>query len=210
MKKVCLILLILILTACEASYNLRIEDGNIYEDISVTGIKKEDFMEPFPSFEEFKKTPKYIDKNEAIKYEESYKDDSINLKGSLKSIKDSGVLNKCFLIKSIKENETSIYFRGTGDFSCYYNLDKLKFNLKTKELVLSHNADKVRSDNNYNIYEWDVKKEKPNDIYFQVAKDTKKSKKKDYFNGFTYVHLVIFLLLLALGLLSINLKYRKE
>lgn len=185
LKKILLLFILIFLTGCEAEYNIEINNNvNLKEIINVIENDKALFNKKNSQL--YNRTPKeYLETNlkwptsvyksgeinpyEPIKLDNTYyytKTDISNYKQlglsysfnhNQKKYDESDLINKCYDIKYIKNNDT-ILLETISSFKCfdeYKLLDKVTINLNTTCKVNIENSDK----NENNKYTWYITKE---------------------------------------------------
>lgn len=162
MKKILIIIgCAFLLTGCDVTYNLTINDNNSFdEDITMSFLKSNTNYDDILVYRD-NKTP--VSKNSS---EEKFYDSSVTENGNyynlnyhynhdIDGLKDSYFINNCYSNSSIVSTEDEITFSSGQNFSCFIGDDGLKadsvrINITTKLKVLDNNADEV----NGNTYTW--------------------------------------------------------
>lgn len=165
MKKIFLVLIIFLLSACSVQYDISFEkdvfeENFVIENEYVSGIIN--LSDIYKDKENFKIENDYY--NVSLEKENNKE----LLKGSfihknINSIKNSYPINKCFRTKdvNIKDNILSINLKDAVD--CPYISD-IKINFKTDKYVTFSNADKIEN----NTYTWNKINK---GIFMQIALD---------------------------------------
>lgn len=185
MKKLVLIVIfVFILTGCSSEYNLEISNSKIKENIKVE-ILDTDIPKAVPGIDvelndritPFIKNDQYpLFNNTKEKYKKS-----ITKVGDLTTVtlkytythnqfRNSNTLKTCFENASFKKTRKGYDLDLSGSFYCLYG-DSIKINVKTNNVVLNHNADKVSG----NVYTWVINDENVKDVNIQLSL-SKKSK----------------------------------
>ena len=172
MKKVFILLVMLfIITGCDANYNLTFEDGVFTEDIEIKEEKNSSGNELFGimSLKDNKELAK-IDDNNYYNYTFSSDDKNnilrLNFKYDNISLEKSLVYQNCFKYKNFIDGKNYYYIKLEGDMICE-NLNSSDIIFKTDKTVFMDNADE--KDEEKGIYKWN--NFKSGTIYFQVSKD---------------------------------------
>ncbi len=195
-KTICLLFVLLVLTGCNAEYNLDISDNkivestNIYAEESDLDIIDEDGFaidNPFSNVDDFIDYNYSIDYrafnynfNNESNYEKAKINDSngqgINLRYTydFENFENSYFLNKYFSENSYTINDRFIII-DLNDFNGVYylnsgnSLNNLAINIKTNLKVLENNADSVTD----NIYTWVIDEDNVNEksIYIKIKKN---------------------------------------
>ena len=194
-KTICLLFVLLVLTGCNAEYNLDISDNkivestNIYAEESDLDIIDEDGFaidNPFSNVDDFIDYNYSIDYrafnynfNNESNYEKAKINDSngqgINLRYTydFENFENSYFLNKYFSENSYTINDRFIII-DLNDFNGVYylnsgnSLNNLAINIKTNLKVLENNADSV----NGNVYTWNIDSENASEkkVYIKIKK----------------------------------------
>ena len=180
MKKVFILLVMLfIITGCDANYNLTFEDGVFTEDIEIKEEKNSSGNELFGimSLKDNKELAK-IDDNNYYNYTFSSDDKNnilrLNFKYDNISLEKSLVYQNCFKYKNFIDGKNYYYIKLEGDMICE-NLNSSDIIFKTDKKVFMDNADE--KDEEKGIYKWN--NFKSGTIYFQVSKDIKIDEAKE-------------------------------
>lgn len=165
MKKIGIVLIVslsLLITGCDAEYNLTIEKNQMIESVD---FLLDDIPANQPILKNYLKSNYMayydMDNRKTNNYEKKAisNDDEIgmNLTYSYTSdnLKKSSLLDRCYYKKTITKTEDTIIINTDGKTTCFYKddskyLDKLIINIKTNLKVLEQNADKVKG----NTYTW--------------------------------------------------------
>lgn len=203
-KRVMLLFIIVLLTGCEAEYNIEINNNlTLKENINVVETDKELFDKKNSQL--YNRTPKeYLETNlkwptpvynsgevnpyEPVKLDNTYYYTKSNISNykqlglrysfnhNQNKYKETELLNKCYNINVLKKDDT-ISLETTSSFKCfdeYKLLDKVTINLKTTCKVNIENSDKKEN----NKYTWYIKKENiDKKIKFEI--ECKNNSKKD-------------------------------
>lgn len=234
-KRIFILLIVILLTGCEAEYNIEINNNiNLKETINIIETKEEKFNEK--NLLLYNRTPKeYLETNlkwptvvyksgevnpyEPIKLENTYyytKTDISNYKmlgvsysfnHNQNKYNETELINKCFDIKYSKKN--NVISLEANNFKCfdeYKLLDKVTINLKTTCDVKKENAS-LKEKNKYTWYLTREAKEK--NINFEVeCNEVKKENSNNILIIFAicYIELIIFIILVGLFLFKKNNK----
>lgn len=179
MKKIMMIFACVILCGCTSKYTLEINNDSFKEIIDIvidkneipkksenqeSEIELDDRITPF-----LKQDTKAIFNNDKKNYKKKvkYYDDIIKVKMSYRYNKseflNSNSLNLCF-DDAVFTYEDEFYIHAKGTFYCLYT-DEVEVNIKTKNKVSKHNADKV----NGNVYTWIIDRKNYNNVDIEIS-----------------------------------------
>ena len=211
MKKIIILICVLFLTGCNATYEITIKDNKIKEKLTLieldqslfdveddTGWTLRDVFESQitnkkDEFSVEKYTVKDLSDNDKLGLEYNSKD--------TKSLINSSAINQCYENPKINIDEDLIEFSTGSTFKCYEyynNLETITIVLKTNHEVVSSNAQTVED----NEYTWVLDKDSEKNIEFSY-----KIKEVKEFNFITILAVVIAIL--AIGFTSLYI-YRKS
>lgn len=177
MNKKIIILLIssLLLCGCSADIDLVVTDDVVSEKIVINDVDPRSFYKNVPfDYQDF--LPDTVDEDfydAKINYYDYQQSSNQVTYQHVHSINDIGksrlfndYLNDYLVKKNIDDNSKIFEMKGI-DLYRFYQLNNVKFNLKTDYQVLEHNADHV--DNG--IYTWNITKDNCRDkyIYFKLS-----------------------------------------
>jgi len=235
LKRILLIFFIIILTGCEAEYNIEIDNNiNLKETITIKEENKDLFNKKNNSL--YNLTPKeYLETN--LKWPTSvYKEDEVNpyepirldttkyyTKTNISTYKELGaiysfnhnqnrynetdIINKCYDFKYNKTNDV-INFETISSFKCfkeYKMLDKLTINLNTTCKVTLENSDKKEK----NKYIWYITKDNYNKkIQFEL--NCVNNEKNINSNNILLILIICYLLLILLVIVIAKLLQDKN
>jgi hypothetical protein len=178
LKKIILsVLLLLLVSGCDAVYNVEIyndtckEDATIIEDNSSNWYDKNQYGGTFKDMldEEYNRDNYYYSKK-MISTETEL---GLNYKGklSLSDYDTSSIVYRCYDYFSMTEQDDSIVISTSKHNLCFDNykwLDSLIVNVKTNHKVINNNADNV----NGNTYTWNLTKyDNDRSIQIELSKD---------------------------------------
>jgi hypothetical protein len=178
LKKIILsVLLLLLVSGCDAVYNVEIyndtckEDATIIEDNSSNWYDKNQYGGTFKDMldEEYNHDNYYYSK----KMISSETELGLNYKGklSLSDYDTSSIVYRCYDYFSMTEQDDSIVISTSNHNLCFDNykwLDSLIVNVKTNHKVINNNADNV----NGNTYTWNLTKyDNDRSIQIELSKD---------------------------------------
>jgi hypothetical protein len=178
LKKIILsVLLLLLVSGCDAVYNVEIyndtckEDATIIEDNSSNWYDKNQYGGTFKDMldEEYNHDNYYYSK----KMISSETELGLNYKGklSLSDYDTSSIVYRCYDYFSMTEQDDSIVISTSKHNLCFDNykwLDSLIVNVKTNHKVINNNADNV----NGNTYTWNLTKyDNDRSIQIELSKD---------------------------------------
>ena len=201
-KIIFLSILLISLTGCTSQYNLEFSNGKIKEEIITTILptdipKKaanavselDDRVTPFINNDQYP-----IFDNTKIKYDKKVKkvNDStiVTLKHNYShdEFRKSNTFKSCFRYSSFKENYKNYDLVFSGDFYCLYG-DEVEINIKTNNIVISNNADKVSG----NTYTWIINRKNLGNVDINM----KISKKSNVTSYIIYVIIGVIVVVLA-------------
>lgn len=158
-KILILLIILFLMTGCQAEYNLTIDNDTYTESINMT-VDNDDTY----NIQNLKENNQYISSSSTngLIYEktieENYDNTIFNYKHSFSFDEFRGTLNgKCFNKINLTESD-GIYSLYASDFICYgeheQTAESYKINIKTNYNVINNNADEV----NNNVYTWMIDK----------------------------------------------------
>lgn len=170
---------ILFITGCSSKYTLTISDKGLEENIDLTipksyikeqteeeknaDIAPDDQITPFIENDQY---PLYGNNLNTYTKKVSETDDSINVNLNYfykpSEFSNSNTLKKCFDNYGYSY-ENGYYLKASGKFYCLYS-DEIEINIKTKNKVTKHNADKVSG----NVYTWYINEDNKNNIDIEI------------------------------------------
>lgn len=178
-KLIMLASILLFITGCSSKYTLVISDKGLEEIIDLTipksyikeqteeekkaDIDPDDQITPFIESDQY---PLYGNSIDIYTKNVSETDDYINV--SLKyfykpsEFSNSNTLKKCFDNYGYSY-ENGYYLKASGKFYCLYS-DEIEINIKTKNKVIEHNADKVSG----NVYTWYINEGNKDNINIEI------------------------------------------
>lgn len=214
MKKIFILVCLLFLTGCNATYEITIKDNQIKEKLTLVELDQNKFEQENDTgwtLRQIFESQIEVSKDEFSMEEYTVKDLSTDNKLALeynsnnskysKSLINSPAINQCYTNPIMRIEDDVIKFSTGSDFDCYEyydTLDEVKIVLKTNHKVISSNAQKIEDDK----YIWILTKDGEKNIEFSYEKmDVKES------NLITIVGIII--LILVVGFVSLYL-YRKS
>jgi hypothetical protein len=174
-KLIFLIFVSLVITGCEATYQIELDYDEITEQVDVLK-ENNDYDQDIDSYLEewlieltdtslatssYKSSKLYAENKSGIKLERTY--DDIN-----ELSRFSPLLLDCFTNSSIDINPSSIVLDTGSGFTCfntYEDLDLLNIKITTKYVVKEHNATKVEG----NIYTWQLDRQNNFPINIEIT-----------------------------------------
>ena len=208
MKKIIILLFTIILTGCEASYELEIKDNKLHETIQ--------FTNPMDStqrkeIKDFLNTDGYVFTNDETltqKYNitqlsNGYK---LNYTYNENEFINVALLNNCFDSFQYNATDKFIAIKAQGRFLCLYNVPNLKVKIKTDYEVSKQNAD--QHENGYYIWNINTMTKENMDIQFTVLKNNvvETPKKGNFIVNFLVTVLLIGILCFGGFLIKFSLK----
>lgn len=202
-----IVLLLLFISGCSASYNLTITDSYIDEDISAVFENNPDNL----GLADMKYYPLHYSDSILYDKEIDVKDGNIYFKlhyrYNFDEFKDADSYNIPFEYRNVK-NENNIFSidcKNLREFSAKVNFD---IKIKTDRKVLKHNADSVKG----NTYIWHVKYKEKDKLHVSIKiKTNELSKKAVAKKIILYILIGIGIIsVIALGLLFMRSRYKKS
>lgn len=205
MKKIILLLLIIFLTGCQSTYEIKINKENIEENIKIfteNSIVKNANQETINSFsqtlDDWENGYDYY--NRELYTTEEYTGYEYTYTFTHEEFDAMSQLRKCYKDFEFNYTDNTISLNTSKDFLCgtYYNqVDNIQITIKTNYSILSSNADKI----NKNELTWIINKQnyknKPITFTINTAKETKDIKKKNL-NLKGIIIVIIFILLIII------------
>ena len=204
MKKNIFILIgfIFLITGCSSEYNLEFSNDIIKEHTIVT-IKDSEIPSKSSTGELDDRITPFIENDQYPfygKYDKVYKK-KVTKKGDTTTVvldytfshddfKNSTVYKGCFKSSDLTETNDGYSLHMHGSFYCLYG-DELTINIKTNNIVLEHNADKVSG----NVYTWIINKDNMTDTNIKMEI----SKKNRYTKYIGYTIVIILVIGLCVG-----------
>lgn len=200
-KRFIMLILLLLITGCKASYTLEINDGEYKEKLNIVEKNATIFdknlsngMTVLENFENFGYSDQESDNEIKIKRDISNEKLEMNIEGTSGSLFENFSIMECYSDPDITTDDEEIYFDSGDEFTCfddYENLDELKITIKTKNKVEKHNANFHFG----NTYVWNIKKNGNKKIIFDYYVDLKKDYKFVSYIAIGFVTIVILILL---------------
>jgi hypothetical protein len=211
MKKMIIFACLLLLTGCNATYEITIKDNKIKEKLTLVELDQSKFDLENDSgwtLRELFKTQLEVSKDEfsiqSYTVKDLSSDNKLGLEYKLNSSKELinlSAINQCYTNPIIEIEDRVINFSTGSEFTCYdyyENLENITIVLKTNHKVLSSNAHAVED----NKYMWVLTKDGEKNIEFSYEKKNIKET-----NSLT-ISLVVALVLVV-GVVSLYI-YRKS
>ncbi len=223
MKKIIILMLFIILTGCNAKYNLEYIDGEFKEDLNIlNGKSKELNGIPIDEYLNYNISINYLDDQEELAlnenlnkykfYNKSLIDDgsnygiNLNYKFSQSEISDSFIMH--ILFNSIIINNSKLKFSDINNvFTNYEDLKNIEISFKTDKIVENSNADKVEDD----VYYWFINKNNYKDKEIEILFNEEETRAKfEKINNIKYeVVILILLLVLIIAVFIFYIKFKK-
>lgn len=213
MKKIFILVCLLLLTGCNATYEITIKDNKIKEKLTLVELDQSKFdfeNDTGWTLRQLFESQLEVSNDEFSKEDYTVKDLSNNNKLGLEynsksseNLINSPAINQCYTSPIMRKDDKVIKFSSGSSFTCfdyYDNLEQVTIVLKTNHKVLSSNAHKVEDDK----YTWIITKDGEKNIEFSYEMmDIKES------NLLTIV--LVIVLILIVGFVSLYLlKKSKE
>lgn len=209
MKKIItLILFTILLTGCEASYDLEIKDDKLNETITFTNpidaTKKQEIKDYLDSDAYvFTNTEDSFERYNIMQISNGYK---LSYTYKAEDFTNVALLNNCFDSYQYSNTDKYIAFRIQGKFNCLYDIPNIKVRLKTDYPVSKQNADIVED----GYYIWNINSftSKNMDIEFTVLKQevARPVKKGNFFINSLVTLLIVGVIAGGGFLISFSLK----
>lgn len=206
MKKIILVLMgILLLTGCSATYELNIDGENISERVVVDGTTiKEDtkrilMTNPLPASSKESSylgtDPSYVIEPDMLKkrpdvnyydIRESGTDLIFTAKFNLKNIEESRLANLGYNginVNNYYEYQSYYAFDGIKVFNDYPELTNITVKITVNQKVLENDADRIEG----NTYYWDLTRENPDKTVYLKLEGIEKQKEENKNNIFKYI-----------------------
>lgn len=219
MKRVIFYLLlpciILLLTGCEAEYNVSYINDEFVENINVIGFNSYDleFDEPYDLIKYYNDLPisaniddsVFFDKKIVEKESNNY-DMELTYTYSKINYDESNVFNYCVENHKLVESETNIYILVYGEYDAVFcgGYDELVVNLKTDKKVTFSNAHEVHD----NIYTWQFQPQDLINIEVEIDKTQKSNLTNHKF--ILYSIIIIFVISVIILLTFFGFKIYKK
>ena len=218
--------MIMLLTGCTATYNLKITDNTITEKISL--FEKKELVDQEIADEQlnniFSNTASNLKKYNITKKEKNnqiiYNLSQTYFLSDMDSVNNIRIIKECFdayNIVYLDDEKTSYILQTSKGFHClnydYNEIDSVKINIEVDNEVLNNNADKVKG----NVYTWYIDKNNYADKYVSLEfkkglKETSSNKKNKFDFKIILITIVIIigtLVLILLYALGLNQKRNK-
>lgn len=209
-------IIILLLTGCDAEYNLEISGGSIKESVNFTIPNTEENSKIVDEYYKSKYMSYYsMDVNKSYNYNkekiENKKQVGMNLNYaySIKNYEKSSLLDYCYYKKSVTKAGDYIVIETDGKTRCFYkdgtkNLDTLTINIKTDLKVIENNADKVKD----GTYTWSVNTDNYENKPIKMKIDT--TAKANESNFWIIVAFIIVGIVIITGLLALFMYFKNR
>lgn len=162
LKFMLILFCVFVLTGCDATYNLTIDENSMVESVDFMIENTNDNKSILKEYMSSEYMAYYdMDNRETYNYtkKELSDENNIGLNLSYSYVNDelqkSSLLNRCYYKKSVIKDDGYIIITTDGNNACFYQdgvkqLDKLTVNIRTKLNVTENNADKVKD----GVYTW--------------------------------------------------------
>lgn len=201
-KRICILLMLFLLTGCTVNYKLDIKDNGMFiETITGTVTEEEldntgrtDVNEYLHNLEY--RTPLLREQgeyNKNITDKDGYKEFEFTYTFN-NNYNNSSAINSCHKNVRFDETDDLYYIDLSGNFYCLLS-DKITINVTSEYAVLESNAKKVEG----NTYTWEIDDNNDADIYMAISKNVKyesnTESKKRITDKFKIIGLIILVLL---------------
>lgn len=219
MKKLILIIcLVFLMTGCDVTYNLTIDEDTFDEKVNMSFSKQDvDYNHLTIYLED--KIPAFFTKDESerkfynvdIVDNGNFYDLVYSYKHNFETIRKSYFASNCYQKMSITSNDEEIVISSGDGIACFIGDDGLRadsmtINLTTELKVLDNNADKI----NGNTYTWIVNENNYLDksVYFRLQKKPNLDVDK---NNASYLMLIVVLSIVIVGfLIYLFVRHKKK
>lgn len=210
-KKIVLLICIILLTGCQATYEININDNTISEKLklietntSIFDVRDETGWTLRELYSSLLVSDQFSSNNYNVKSLSNDNRLGVEYKSkNLESVLNSSILNQCYINPSVEVKNDIVYIDTGIQFQCfeyYETLESIKIVLKTNHKVVSTNASEQKG----NSYIWNFTKDSDKRIeviYYQ--NEIKKS--------FDYITLIVIVfLVLCVGTLVYILLNKKK
>lgn len=212
MKKMTFIILsLMLLTGCTASYNLRVDNDNFSENINSSFNYKNlsiEELSTLSSFDHYDTDAFYKDSDEKLNKSITYDGNKANININYDYTKDnfdnSYLINNCFDGHVFLYDDNYYYIELIGDFSCQY-ASSIDINIITDYMVVDTNAVKKK-----NKYTWTLTDDNNKDVnmYIKINKHIANDNSKGN-SWIKSLRIAGFIILIILSVLA-YLLYRKK
>lgn len=206
MKKIILLLLIIFLTGCQSTYEIKINKDNIEEDIKIytenSLVKNasqstiDAFVETLDDWENgydyYKRELYTTDEYTGYEYTYTFTHEEFDAMSQLR---------KCYKDFEFNYNDNTISLNTSKDFLCgtYYNkVDNIEITIKTDYSIVSSNADKIDK----NELTWIINKQnyknKPISFKINTANENKTNEKESKINIKNIIIVILFIVLVII------------
>lgn len=226
LKTIFILIFILFLTGCKATYNININLSSVNEELEVIekdqnkfsiieenlyNLNRKDYLDtnlkwPTPAYKDSEINPyeptKISNENYYTKKDIS-NSSQIGIKYSYNHLQDkyrnSNILNTCYDFELEKTNN-NILFKTIDKFKCfdeYPLLDEVEINVTSMCNVISNNSDK----NEENKYTWNITKDNYEDKTIEFELECIVEEEKEDATDYNLIGIIIFLSFIALAIL---------
>lgn len=180
MKKILFLsICLLLLSGCQAEYNLYI-GNSISEDLIITATDNSEnnllktYKGTLTANIDDQISSESNEKIDGIEYYDIYFDDGLNFKYNFSNSNylKSSIVNTCYRYFNFVDDKNTFTLSTTKEFLCfnlYPSLDNVKVNITTSSKIEEHNADAV----NGNIYTWILTKDSSDNSIYMYTNKTK-------------------------------------
>ena len=159
-----LIVMILLVSGCDSSYNVTISDKRIVEEVN---LNIENYYENLDSITSYDYGP-LTNSIDTLYDKKITKDDNftnMTLKYTYKpeSYSNSVALSSCFENREVTIDDEYFDIKLSGYLNCLYD-GEVDINVKTNNKVISNNADSVSG----NVYTWRVNQENKDNVSIEI------------------------------------------
>ena len=213
--------MIILLSGCTVTYNLKISDNVMTEKITLT--EKKNLVDQKVADEQLESIFSEVSENNFKKYSvvKKEKDDNINYSlgqvyylDDIDSVNNIRIMKDCFDAYNIvysDDEETSLILQTSKGFHClnydYNEVDSVNIKIEVENEVISNNADSIDG----NIYKWHIDKDNYSDKYISLEfkKNINNNSTKENVSSKTSINFkyVILFVVIFVGIIVLVLLY---
>lgn len=211
-KILILIIFMVLLSGCTATYELNIKDGKVKEKLrlietnsAIFDVRNDSGWTLREMQESMLAKDSFASKNYKVKSLNNNNQLGLEYTSTNEQLFNSSILNQCYINPVVDIRDGIVTLNTGNNFKCYEyydNLDEIKIILKTNHEVISTNAEEIHG----NSYIWNISKESNKQIEISYYENfTKKT-----FNWFNVVIIVLILAAISGGIYFLIKKNRKS
>lgn len=208
-KRILIVIITLFITACNAQYNLELNDNKIKENLYINTVN-ESLTES--QIIEFYSTALNTRNNVQYNFDYQIKNNNIILKYNqeydVHGYQNSLIGNSCFEHFKILEENEKYYITAQGSFRCftyeYIDLETLEIIMTSNHKVLENNADEIKGDK----YIWHINKNYPEKKMILFVTENRPTKNNIDPKEIITISVIVVLLVSIVGLI-IYMKHKQ-